>query len=257
MGELRKPFFFAAMALIVIVVLMEIGSSALTQLGKLSGQAMGNLPNMSVELESAGMSKEEIQKTLNRLESGSRPPGLAIRQMALIDGLIVFAVGLMGMSLLVPGRVHAKYQGIVTLILSLIIAVVSFIAIFVFVALLILMITLLVSFPFGTIIYVVTWGFFNRAAASITMSLTMTLKIGFAVCLVLAQQRFLQNKGLVLIILTSLLANVIISFLHGLAPIVLVSITDAIAAIIVTILAGLWSIFLLFGSIPSVVKSFK
>ena len=38
------------------------------------------------------------------------------------------------------------------------------------------------------------------------LSLLMTLKLVFAVCLVLAHQRFLQNKGLVLIIITSFVA---------------------------------------------------
>ena len=55
--------------------------------------------------------------------------------------------------------------------------------------------------------------------------------------------------------LTSLLANVIVSFLHGLVPSVLVSITDAIAAIIVAILALIWAIVLLVFSVVSIVKA--
>jgi hypothetical protein len=211
---------------------------------------------MEKELKDAGLSDAEVKDTLSRIGSATRPPGLAISQMALIDGMIAFTVGLMGVSLLVPGRVHAKYQGVATLVLSLVVAIVSFAAVFLTIALLILMIALIFAFPFGTIIYMVKWGIFNRGAASITMSLIMALKIGFVVCLVLAQQRFLQNKGLVLIILTSLLANVLISFLHGLVPVVLVSITDAIAAIVVAVLAGLWSLYLLAGAIPAVRRSF-
>jgi hypothetical protein len=34
----------------------------------------------------------------------------------------------------------------------------------------------------------------------------------------LAHQRFVQNKGIVLLILTSLTANIIVSFLHTLVP---------------------------------------
>jgi hypothetical protein len=255
MGELRKPLFFAAMALISMVVLVEIGSSFLTRLGKLSGREMGNLESVRADLEKAGLPDNEVQDALNRLKSGSRPPGLAIRQMALIDGLIVFALALIGVSLLVPGRVHAKYQGIATLLVSLMVGVISLIAIIAFIPLLTLMVTLLTAFPFGTIIYLVTWGTFNRGAASLSMSVIMGLKMGFAVCLVLAQPGFLQNRGLVFIILTSLLANVIVSFLHGLVPVVLVSITDAVAAIVVSALAGLWAIFLLVGAIPSIFKA--
>jgi MFS superfamily sulfate permease-like transporter len=51
----------------------------------------------------------------------------------------------------------------------------------------------------------------------------MTLKIPFGVCLVLAQQRFRQNKGLVLMVLTFFVATAIVSFLHGLVPGFLVS----------------------------------
>jgi hypothetical protein len=256
MGELRKPLFFAAMALIILVVLLEVGSSFLTRLGKFSGGALGNLESMKSDLKDAGLSDKEIQDTLSRIGSASRPPGVAIGLMALIDGMIAYTVGLMGLSLLVPGRVHGKYQGAASLMVSLVVAIASFTAIFLTVALLMLMIALILAFPFGTIIYMVKWGTFNRGAASATMSLIMALKIGFIVCLVLAQQRFLQNKGLVRIILTSLAANVLISFLHGLVPIVLVSITDAIAAIVVAVLAGLWALYLLAGAIPAVRRSF-
>jgi hypothetical protein len=71
---------------------------------------------------------------------------------------------------------------------------------------------------------------------------------------VLAHQRFLQNKGLVLIIATSFLANLIIAFLYGFVPGFLVSITDAVAAIVICILALVWGIVYLIGGAVSVVK---
>ena len=83
----------------------------------------------------------------------------------------------------------------------------------------------------------------------------MLLKIGFAVCLVIAHQRFLQNRGLVLIVLTSLVAGIVVSFLHGFVPLILVSITDAVAAIIIGIIAVIWAIVLLVGSLVSVFKT--
>src|SRR5262249_26772679 len=84
MGELRKPLFFAAVALIILVVLVEIGSSFLTRLGKLSGQEVGNLESMKADLKEAGLDDKQVQDTLKSLTSGSRPPGLAIPQMALL-----------------------------------------------------------------------------------------------------------------------------------------------------------------------------
>ena len=57
-----------------------------------------------------------------------------------------------------------------------------------------------------------------------------------------------------LLILTSLLANAVVSFLHGLVPIVLVSITDALGAIVVSVLALIWAVVLLVGALVSIVK---
>jgi hypothetical protein len=127
--------------------------------------------------------------------------------------------------------------------------------IFAAIALLFLMIGMLLAPIFGTIAYFILFGPFDRAGASATLSLTMLLKIGFAICLVLAQQRFLQNTGLVLLIATSLLASVIVSFLQGLVPGFLVSITDDIAAIVVAILAVIWAIIFLIGAIPAIIKA--
>jgi len=128
-------------------------------------------------------------------------------------------------------------------------------AIFLTLAKVMLMIGLFLSVPFGTLAYLAIWGFFNTGAAKAALGLLMALKLGFGACLVLAHQRFLQNKGLVLIVFTSLLANLIVSFLHAVVPSVLVSITDGIAGIVVLILAVIWAIFLLIGSVISVIKA--
>ena len=131
----------------------------------------------------------------------------------------------------------------------------SITGIFLTFALLILMIALFTAFPFGTIVYLIIFGFFDRTGANVTLSLLMMLKLGFAACLILAHQRFIQNKGLVLIVLTSLAANIIISFSHAIVPVPLVSITDGIAAIVVFVLVVLWAAFFLVGSIVAVTKA--
>src|SRR5262249_12415854 len=101
------------------------------------------------------------------------------------------------------------------------------------------------------------YGSFDRGLASVLLSAIMTLKLLFAGFIVFAHQGFLKMKGLVLIVATSLVAGVVVSFLHGLVPTILVSITDAIAGIVVAILAALWGIFFLVGSIPSIIRSIK
>jgi hypothetical protein len=66
---------------------------------------------------------------------------------------------------------------------------------------------------------------------------------------------FLQIKSLILLIATSFLATIIVSFLHGLVPSPIVSITDALAGVIVGILALIWAVVILIGSINAVIQS--
>ena len=117
------------------------------------------------------------------------------------------------------------------------------------------MIALFLAAPFGTLAYLAMYGSFNRAGASGVLGASMFLKLAAAVLLVLAHQGFLKMKGLTLLVLTSLVGNIIVSFLHGLVPIILVSITDAVAAIVVGILALIWAIVLLIFSIIAIVKA--
>jgi len=225
LDSMRKPFLVAALIIILLVVLVELGSMAM--LGRAASAASG-------------------------LEAPT--PGKAIPALAFLDGLIFFATLVIAIALLVPERVQSKVQGIATVVVSVLLLLGSITTIAADLALLILMVTLLMAIPFGTIAYFVMWAKFDTGAARIALGVLMALKIGFAGSLVAAQQRFLGNKGIVLIVLTSLASNLIIVTLHGLVPGFLVSITDAIAALVVCILAAIWAAVYLFGGIVSVVK---
>jgi hypothetical protein len=221
LDTLRKPFFVAALVLVSLTVLVELGSAGLESL---------DLPT----------------------------PGLGVNYLALLDGLLLFSMALMGVSLLLPERVHGRIQGAITFVFALLMLLASIALVFVALQLLTLMVALFMAFPFGTAIYSATFPpTFDVGAARTVIATLMSLKLAFAVVLLLAHQRFLQNKGLVLIILTSLLANVILSFLHGIVPRLLVSITDAIGAIVVGILAAVWALIFLIGSIPAIVKALR
>jgi hypothetical protein len=225
MGRLRTPFFIAAIAFIGLAFVLEIAYGPLAGfLGSLVGE--------------------------------DEPPGLGVPYLALVDGLLVMTVALMGLSMLIPKALHARLQGIATLIISFFGCLGAIVLIFVALAFLLFMIGLLASF-FGIIAYLALFGHFPRGVATAYLSLILLLKLAFAVCLILAHQRFVTNKGLVLLVLTSLLANIVVSFLHGLVPGVLVSITDAVAAIVVGILAVIWSIILLIGSIPAILRAIR
>jgi hypothetical protein len=222
LDELRKPVFFLALVLIVIAVLAE-GAA------KLLGVQTTTLP--------------------------APASGFGVPAMLLLDALLILTVTLMGLSLLLPERIQGRLQGLVTLIVSLLVLIASVVLIFFSIQLLTLMVSLLLAAPFGTIAYLAAWGDFDRGGAAVVLSLVLLLKLGFAICLVFAQQRFLENKGLVLLIATSLIAVLLLSFLHGFVPGILVSITDTVGALVIAVLTLIWAVIFLIGSVISVVKA--
>jgi hypothetical protein len=224
--SLRKPLFLIAVLLIAVAVIVELAGA-----------------------EIIGVKDPKIASNL-----GAAPPGYGIPCMALLDALVLFTVLLMGMALIIPDQLQGRMQGIMTLIVSFIVLLGALVMIPAAIMNLTLMLALLLSPLFGTIAYFAIFADFDTGASHTALALLMLLKLGFAGFLVFAHQRFMENKGLVLIILTSIVANLIVSFLHAF-PTFLVSITDDIAGIIVAILALIWAVFLLFGSIVSIVKA--
>lgn len=243
MDALRLPFFVLAIVAIALAVLVEVGSGFVTGGGSAGGELLQQANALGV--------------TPSSTSGVTEPPGRAIGYLALVDGILLFTVALMGLGLVVPDALHGRVQGVVTLIASIgliigaiVLAIVAFVE-------LLIMIALFFATPFGTIAYLAVWGGFPRGDAAVLLALLTFLKLVFAALLLLAQQRFAQNKGLVLLILTSLLLDLVVAFLHGLVPIVMVSIVDSIAAIVIAIVAVIWGIVLAFGSIPAIVKSIR
>lgn len=257
MDTLRKPFLYAAIALMVIVVAVEIGAGAFLR---------GLPPDGDATAAIRGALPPALRDTLDDVDSdevndlaaaSEDVPGLGIPYMAVLDSIVLFTVALFGSSLFIGDRVQGRVQGCATLILSLIAVMGSIALIISAIVLLLLMVALLLSVPFGTIAYLAIYGFFDRAGASAVLAVLMLLKLGFAVCLVLAQQRFLQNRGLVLLAISSLAANIVLSLLHGLVPGILVSITDAIGAIIVAACGCIWWLLALVVAVPAILKALR
>lgn len=214
METLRKPFFYGAFIVLVLALLIEL---------------------------STGMINIDV-------------PGLGIPSIALIDILLVFVIGMMLLNILVSPALIGKISGISTLIFSLLILIASIILLMYSLTELVAMIALLLAVPFGTAAYFAIFAPFAREGAALTLSLLMLLKLSFSILLVLSNPRFLENKGLVFLIFTMLLANVLVGFLHGFPPGFLASITDALAAIIVAIIGLIWSLNFLIRSIPAILK---
>lgn len=225
---LRRPFFVAAVVLAVFVILIEVGAATWLP-AVVAGWADGNV----------------------------RTVGHGIAYMALVDGLVLFTVGLMFASLIVPERVHGRVQGVVTLLTSLLMLLAAIVMILTALGLLILMVTLLAAAPFGTAVYFTRYASFPTGTAATTLGLVLALKLAYTGCLLLAHQRMVQNRGLVALVLSALLANIVVSFLHAIVPGFLVAITDAVAAIVVGILAAVWCLVLLFGSVVPVLKALR
>ncbi len=221
LDDLRKPFFILALVLVGLAVLVE-GAS------KLLGISTPSMPAPAA--------------------------GFGVPAMLLLDALLVLTVSLMGAALLIPERVHGRLQGLVTLVVSLIVLIAAFVMLFVAIQLLTLMVSLLLAPPFGTLAYLLAWGHFDRGGAAAVLSLVMLLKLGFVACLLLAQQRFLENKGLVLLVATSLLAVLLLEVLHAVVPVILVSITDMVGALVITVLTLVWAITFVLGSLKAVIK---
>lgn len=222
LDELRKPFFFLALVLVGLAALVEGAAKVL-------GVTSSSLPAPSA--------------------------GWGMPALLLLDALLILTVGLMGSALLIPERMQGRLQGLVTFVVSLVVLIAAVVLLFVAIQLLVLMVSLLLAPPFGTVAYLLAWGTFDRSGAAVVLGLAMTLKIGFAICLVLAQQRFLENKGLLLLVATSLLAGLLLSFLHGFVPSFLASITDMVGAIVIAILTLMWGLTFLVGSLKSVFKA--
>lgn len=250
--NLHKPFFIAALICVLLCVLVEVGASLFLP------RPVAQPSDIAASLHNEGaQGNVSVQDVVTMQGQNPPTPGMGIPYQALVDGLLLFTLLLMGTSLLLPNSLQGQLQGVVSLIGAVLALLGGIAMLFVAIGLLLLMVSLFLSVPFGTIAYLAIWGFFNRGGAAATLGLLLLLKLVAAVCLLLAQPRFLQNKGLVLLFLTSVLATALVSFLHGFVPLLLVSITDALGAIIVAILGLIWALVLLIGSLVSIFRVLK
>jgi len=174
--------------------------------------------------------------------SASGGPGLGVRAVGMFDCMFFFIIVLIALSMILPERIHGRLQGLATLIVSFCMLLASFAYILSSLGILVLLLALISSPPFGWIIYLAAFRLDGSGAAA-HLALTMLLKLVFAGLLLLSQQRYLQNKGLVLLIFLSMLCNLIVNFLHGFLPAILLAVTDTVAAIVVAILALLWALW--------------
>jgi len=220
--ELRLPFFVAACVCLLLALFVEMTAA----------QAFTSI-----------------------FFSDKDTPGYAINALALIDGILLYSLIWMLLSVVVPRGITGRAQGCITLIVSFFGCLGTIVLIYIAFALLMLMLALLVAVPFGTIAYLAVWGHFARGAAAATLALAMVLKIAFLILAVIAHQRFLQNKGLLVLTGLSLGLTWLIGFVHAFLPIFLVSIGDQLMALVICIVAAIWLLLLLIGALIATIKA--
>lgn len=243
MGELRKPFLLLALLAVLLVVGLELGAALLTGGGDAGGALRDSAGQLDVELGDVGLV--------------TQPSGRGTGYLALIDVVALWTTGLFCLSLVVPDRIQGRVQGVATLVFAVLLLIASVVLLVVAFVELTVLVSLFLAAPFGTLAYLAVWGFFPVGEAAVLLGLVLLLKLVWAGLLVLAQPRFLQNKGLVLLMLTTLLCTVLLEFLHRLVPGILVSITDDVGALVFAVVAIVWSLVLLIGSIPAIVKAVR
>lgn len=224
MDRLRVPFFAAAGFFMLLALLVELAAS--NWLARLT----------------AGTLKPDT-------------PGIAINYLAIMDGIIVYSIIWMALGIILPRGITGRTQGIVTLIVAILALLGTVALAFAAFALLMVMIALLLAVPFGTIAYFAEWGHFATKAAAATLGIAMLLKILFCIFLVLAHQRFLQNKGLIVLVAVSLGLTWVTAFVHSFLPGFLVSIGDALVALVIAVLGAIWLLLLAIGSLIATVKA--
>ncbi|MEM1178455.1 MAG: hypothetical protein AAGM22_08930, partial [Acidobacteriota bacterium] len=188
---------------------------------------------------------------------GEKPPGYAVAALVQLDVLLLLTLLLFNLPLLISARLIAKLQGCVSCLAGLVTALLALITILKALVSLILMVTLLMAIPFGTLAYFAIYADFDTTKGAALVAIVMFLKIVLVICLVVANERFLLNLGLIALVGTSFLAMLIVTFLHSFPPTFLVSITDSVAAILISILAIIWAIVFLVSGVIGIISTIK
>lgn len=254
--KLRKPFLVAAIVALGVGFLGELGAGIWLIRPSMQAPVRGQVEGVSagaVEAARAERSRRQAELPAARRATLDRP-GLAIPDLALLDGLLLLTAGFIGLALVVPERIQAPLHAIVLLLVSLGVLLGALAAALFALGKAVLMIGMFLAVPFGTIAYLAAWGSFPVGAAAATLGLLLLCKLVFGGCLVAAHHGFLGNRSLVLLTLTSLLANVAVSLLHGFPPGALASIGDAVAAVVVSVFALVWAIVLLVRAVAALVR---
>jgi len=265
MAELRKPFLLLALLAILVIVLIERSALRATDVAArlpafITGSRTTSLDQaLNIFTPEQKRRLDELRQEKSNEISALEPDltGFGVKSMQFVDSFLLFTLALMSLALVVPQWLQGRLQGCVTLIFAIVVIIFAIIFALMVLAKLLVMVAMLLSFPFGTLAYLIIFGDFPRGAANAVLALIFTLKIVFAVLMLLAHQDFVKNIWLVIYVLAAFAANLIVSFLYGIVPGFLVSITDAIAAIVVALVGVILGIVMGVFALVSIILALK
>ncbi len=257
MDHLRKPLLFAALVVTALVLLLCLGSGLLAKTAPFADRVSGALddPSVSKTLADNDIDRGDAQDQLDNISGETDPPGLGIKYLALPAGLLLVVMVQISLPMLIGHRATGTIQGVISIVAGLVGLIVGIIIAIIAFVMLLLRVSLFLAVPFGTMAYLAIYGFFPVGKAATILTLVMIGLIVTTVLLVLAQQRFLQNKSLVLLIATCLLLAFVTMFLQGFVPGILANITDALAALITAIVGIIWALVMLIGGIVAAIRA--
>lgn len=240
---LNRPLFWLALLAAGLVLIVELAVA-----GGIGGVDAGALTPAT-----AGV--EQVSPAALAQVRATTPPGSAIRALAFVDGLVLFALGVIWAGSVVSQRAYARVQGVVTLVVALLWILGGLVAFVLAFVQLLVMVGLFVAAPFGTIAYLAVWGFFPVAQAQTVLGLLLLLKLVMVGLLAGAQPKFLTIKGLMVLIGLSVLLQLVLGILYGWLPRVVVSIADQLWAVVSIVVALIWAVVMLVTAIPAVLRA--
>jgi hypothetical protein len=257
--QLRRPFLILTVVTITLALLICLGSNLLARPASVEQrvnsalQSAQSSPQIQAQLQKRGIDLNDARDQLQQ-STQDQPPGLAIPDLALVNGLLLLVLVLTALPILIGDRATGTVQGIISIIGGLIGLIAGIaLAITAFVAL-ILMVSLLLAVPFGTLAYLAIFGSFDTGTSAAITTVVLALQVIGLICLILAQERFLKSKGLMLLFGTAILLTFVVSLLHSIVPGILVSITDAFGAIVIGVVGAIWALVVLIGGIVAAVR---
>jgi len=241
----RALLLYGALLCYVLVVGLEIG------------EALLGAPSPAGDLLGASNPPLVAPEIASQIRTEPTPPGRALPALALFDVLCLLTLALMSLSQVLPA-IAGRITGVASLIVSVglvIAAIGTALACFVEVQ---IMLALFLAVPFGTLVYIGKYGFFDVSGSAGLIEAILGLKLLFAILMLIAQPTLLiRNKSFAVLILVSIGLTLVTDFLHSFPPMLLVSITDRIGSIVIALVASIWALLVLIGSLPAIAKAVR